>query len=168
MMTIKESGSGIQGWQRSKKRPGLNPPLPVPWIVRQGFGWTALLFILAFPLAAVAAVGAQELEALFSVITGFHTQFLSRAIFLIVLACPFWAGLGAAYSRTSSFILECVKWYLDHGELERAKSFAQAVDYQVWYREWKRNPWFRWFVVENGLVETSAKYAKYNRRLPAQ
>lgn len=157
----------LRGRRKSGKS-RLAPPLPVPWIVKQGFGWTALLFVLAFPLAAVAGAGAQELEALFSVITGLHTHLLSRAVFLIVLACPYWAGLGAAGSRTSSFILECVKWYLDHDEVERAKSFARAVDYQVWYREWKKNPWFRRFVVENGLVETSAKYAKFNRRLPAE
>ena len=147
-------------------------PLPVPWIVRHAFSWTAFLFILAFPLAFLGGLPGQWLMDLIIVPSGFHPTWLEQATSLVfavpLFLSPFWAGLLPAYSRTSSFILECVKWYLDHDEVERAKSFARAVDYQVWYREWKKNPWFRRFVVENGLVETSAKYAKFNRRLPAE
>jgi len=153
---------------RTREKRRAHPlPLPVPWIVRHGFAWTAALFVAAVPIGVIGGAFGAFLERLFARQTGIEVIFLSRGLLLLLLSSPFWAGFLAGFSRTSSFILECVKWYLDHGEEERAKNLAQVLDYQVWYREWKRNPWFRRFVVESGLVEVSARYAKFNRRMPA-
>ena len=148
---------------------GVAVPLPIPGIVKDGFLITALSVVFfVWPLMALYGFGGGAL-------LGWVNEVLHLKLAVPLVGVFMAAGMTAtlppmvmAASRTSSFILECVKWYLDHGEAEKAKSFARAVDYQVWYREWKRNPWFRRFVVENGLVETSAKYAKYNRRLPAE
>jgi len=166
-MKVWSKGKTLMLKQEKGKPNGSALPLPVPWIVRNGFGWTAALFVAAMPLAVLGAGFGAFLERLLARVTGIEITFVSSGLPLLLLASPFWAGLLAGYSRTSSFILECVKWYLDHGEVERAKNLARTLDYQVWYREWKRNPWFRRFVVESGLVETSARYAKFNRRMPA-
>jgi len=148
---------------------GIPVPLPVPTIVRDGYLIAALTTaFLVFPLAAlVGYVGESLLVWLNNALNiGLRVSWV-----VPVIVGGLTAGLPPiflAFSRTSSFILECVKWYLDHGALEKAESLARTLDYQVWYREWKRNPWFRRFVVESGLVEASARYAKFNRRLPGE
>jgi len=152
----------------ASERGARNPyPLEVPAVVRNGWGRTALLAVLAFPIACLLGALAEFLgKLIFPDCERCITLFLNAGV-LIGLSVPFWGAILPGFSRTSSFILECVKWYLDHGEEKRAKNLAQVLDYQVWYREWKRNPWFRRFVVESGLVEVSARYAKFNRRMPA-
>ena len=148
---------------------GVAVPLPIPGIVKDGFLITALSVVfLVFPLTAFYGYAGGALLKWLSGAVNLHLEPSWVVAFMAAGMTAMLPPMEMAASRTSSFILECVKWYLDHGEVEKAKSFARAVDYQVWYREWKRNPWFRRFVVENGLVETSAKYAKYNRRLPAE
>lgn len=145
-------------------------PLPVPWIVREGFAWTALLAVICIPAAILSGIPMEWLAKLFfgsdlEVPVWFEKIWLYGVVLPVFLS-PLWAGLGAAGSRTSSFILECVQYHLEQGEVEKAEVLARVVDYQVWYREWRKNPWFRKFVAENGLLEQSARYAKFNRRKP--
>ena len=148
---------------------GIPVPLPVPGIVKDAFLITALsVLFMIFPMMALVGFGGGAILTWVNAHLGTHITVPLTGVAMIAGGGTIWPPLYFAGRRTSSFILECVKWYLDHDELERAKSFARAVDYQVWYREWKKNPWFRRFVVENGLAETSAKYAKFSRRLPAE
>ena len=149
------------------KRPAASPyPVPIPWIIAKTWGWMAILAVLAFPMAfALGAVAGKTAMWLLPACERCWKA-VTQAAALFGLAIPFWAGLIPAGSRTSTFILECVRWYLDHGEEDKAKGLARALDYQVWYREWRRNPWFRRFAAESGLLEESARYAKFARRLP--
>jgi hypothetical protein len=70
-----------------------------------------------------------------------------------------------AFSSTSRHILRLVRFYLDNGNLEAAKSLSLGLDYQVWFRDIKKNLWFRSFLIENGLSEKSIRYKRMLSRV---
>ena len=82
--------------------------------------------------------------------------------FIITITLLTYPPLFFAFSRTSKFILQCVHWHLDHDDIESAKKLAVSLAYQVWYREWKRNRWFRKFILDHNLHQASDRYARFS------
>jgi len=92
---------------------------------------------------------------------------LVRAITVAWMTSFYWAGIHPAYARTSRFIIECTEAMVKQGKVEAAKAWVRAEERLIWYRHWKRNPWFRRFVAESGLLEVCPRLARFSRRCPA-
>jgi len=141
-------------------------PLPVPFLVRNGFGFIALsvlLFIL--PGTALSAL----VNALLSR--------LSLSLFGIPLLIPwlsFHLVLGGSlaalpalllvFRGTSRFVIESVLELERKGEIVTAQCLARAHHRQVWFRHWKSFPEFRRFVIGNDLCEPNTKYREYREK----
>jgi hypothetical protein len=144
------------------------PPLPIPVIVKDGFLITALCAaFLTFPVMALLGWGGGRLLDSLRAFFGLRISVPLGIVFAIALGLSTLPVLFFVYSRTSRFTLECTKCYVAQGERGSAARLARSVDYQIWFREWKRNPWFRRFALESGLIEESPRLARFNRRLPA-
>lgn len=136
-------------------------PMKVPYLVREGWGFIALCIILFFPLAGVLIIILSRVDALLVSHLGkswaLHPLvgvLLLLLAFVICFAGPFWL----VGSLTSRFIIQTVRHHLDQGQPELGEKVALLVDYQVWFREFRENEWFRQFLRERNLYDKSARY----------
>ena len=67
----------------------------------------------------------------------------------------------AAGRSASLYVLRLVKYYLDHGEPEKAEQVAEILSIKIWRWHAQRRLWFREFVVARGLNERVPRFAKY-------
>ena len=128
-------------------------PLKVPYIVREAWGFIALCIILFFPLAGVLLTVLSQVEKSWPIPPAVDFLLLLFA-FVACFAGPFWL----VGSLTSRFILQTVRHHLDQGQPELGEKVALLLDYQVWFREFRENEWFRQFLQERNLYDKSARY----------
>jgi hypothetical protein len=128
-------------------------PLKVPYLVREGWGFIALCIILFFPLAGVLITVLSWVEKSRAIPPAIDLLLLLLT-FVVCFAGPFWL----VGSLTSRFILQTVRHHLNQGQPELAEKVALLVDYQVWFREFRENEWFRQFLQERSLYERSVRY----------
>lgn len=135
-------------------------PLRVPYLVREGWGFCALCIILFFPLTGMLIVILSRLHSFWAI--PLKVDFLLLlALFFICFVGPFWL----VFSMTSRFIVKTVKHHIEQGRPDLGEKVALLVDYQVWYREYKRNEWFRRFLEERKLYDKSERYRKFLLKL---
>jgi hypothetical protein len=135
-------------------------PLRVPYLVREGWGFCALCFILFFPLAGVLIVTLSRMHTFWAIPVEVDVLLLF-ALFVTCFAGPFWL----VGSLTSKFIAGTVRHHIEEGKPELGERLALLVNYQVWFREYRRNEWFRRFLQERNLYEKSARYRKFLAKL---
>lgn len=135
-------------------------PLKVPYLVKEGWGFIALCIILFFPLAGILITVLTQVEKRWA-IPPLVDLLLLVLTFVLCFAGPFWL----VGSLTSKFILKTVRHHLEQGQPELGERLALLVDYQVWFREIRRNDWFRQFIQERKLYEKSARYSRFLAKL---
>lgn len=137
-------------------------PIKIPYLVMHGYSFVALICIATFPLSCGLNIGIADFSQK-------HFTFIPYDIrmeisFIISFMVPLYFAISVVSSRTSKFILEVVEHHLKNNDKKKAEKVALVIDYQVLYREYKRNDWFRIFVLENNLIEKSEIYRKYENR----
>ena len=138
-------------------------PIDVPFIVKNGFGITALAALLAFPMLVPVHYFYDWLHSFIAhhrlkVAIPMVWEFLSAL--MICVSVP----LFFSFSRTSTFILQLIRYHLDHDDTEKAKKIAASLSYQVWYREYRRNGWYRSFLEHCGLDSEDTRYAGFKKK----
>jgi hypothetical protein len=143
-------------------------PLKVPYVVREAWGFIALCIILFFPFVGVLFIVLTRVNALISAHIGrpweMHPAIglvLVSLAFLICFVGPWWL----VGSRTSRFILQNIRHHLDQGRPDLAEKAALLVDYQIWFRDFQDNEWFRQLLQERNLYDKSARYKKLLNKL---
>jgi len=141
-------------------------PLPIPFLVRNGFGFIALsilLFIL--PGTALSVLMNALLSKLSVSLFGIHLLVPWFSFHLILggslAALP---AVLLVFRGTSRFVIESILELERRGEIATARCLARAHHRQVWFRHWKKYPEFRRFVVGNDLCEPTTKYGEYRER----
>ena len=143
-------------------------PLPMPTMVKEGFKVTALCAIVFFfPVFGLTYVYGLKFLAWFMNISPHQVEpewilLPSFGISIMTVTIPpFWiTGI-----RTSAYLLNCIRWHLDHDNEEAAKVLAMTYSHAVMFSSWKKNNWFRAFVLDNGLDLQNARYARFSRRI---
>lgn len=135
-------------------------PLKSPFMVVHAWSITACCAFLFFPLLFPVAYLVHWIKEASLYLFGVPFQ-VPPAISLVgAIMLAIYPPLYVAFSKTSRYILATVRLHLDAGDSDKAIKAALAVDYQFWYREYKKNPWFRNFVQENKLTDRSPRYLK--------
>lgn len=137
-------------------------PVRPPKIVTKLYGITAACMIVGFiPAALFVFYVWSRMAELLRGTAGLRLDtpvfVLCLAAFLLCYGIPMAIGFRAA----SLYALSLTKFYLDHGQPERAEKVAEAFATKIWWLHARRRPWFRKFVVERGLNERVPRYAKY-------
>jgi len=135
-------------------------PLEQPFIVAHTWAIVAWCALLAFPLLFPMAYVVLGIKKVCLFFFGSPIQVPPGISFAVTMGIAVTPALYLAFSRTSRFILETIKCHLEAGDSEKAMQAALSVDYQVWFREFKKNAWFRDFVREHKLGERSPRYKK--------
>jgi hypothetical protein len=138
-------------------------PIDVPFIVKNGFGIAALAALLTFPMFVPVHYFFDWLQFFLAhhglkVAIPMVWEFLSAL--MLCVSVPMLLG----FSRTSTFILQLVRYHLDHDDPERAKKIAASLSYQVWYREYRKNEWYRSFLEQCSLDSEDTRYAGFKKK----
>ncbi len=136
-------------------------PLKQPFIIAHTWAIAACCAPLVFPLLFPMAYVVLGIRKASSHLLGVPLQVPPAITFGVTMGLTLAPVFYLAFSKTSRFILENVHCHLEMGELDKALKVALSVDYQVWYREFKKNAWFRDFIKEKGLGGRSARYQKF-------
>ena len=141
-------------------------PLPVPYVVRNGFAITFLSFLLlVLPCGYLSALANAFIHKLLMSSLGIATPILPLGFHFVTgattAALP---GLLLMFGATSRFVVASVLELERRGEVAAARKLALAHHRQVWFRHWRRSPAFRRFVLSEGLCEPGTQYLKYRKR----
>jgi len=145
---------------------GVDVPFRVPPLVKDSFLITALCAaVFTFPVAFLLWVGGGKVLPLAEEALGSSLSIPPVLVFVLALAVAVLPPITMSMSKTSRFIVDCIRWYVDRGEDESARKLAASLSQQIWFREWKRNPWFRGFANRSGLLERSARLRRFAKRV---
>ncbi len=141
-------------------------PLKQPFIVAHTWAiaaWCAVLFFfpMLFPLAYIVH-WIREASLYYFGISLQIPPALSMGLTMVVTLLPVFYLAG---SKTSRYIVKTVLHHVEDGNHESAEKAALMVDYQVWFREFRKNEWFRQFLQDQVLYDKSARYRKFSGRL---
>lgn len=141
-------------------------PLPVPWIVKNGYGVIGLAAIVftipGFMVFSLAGIWLLARIWQFTGLRLFEVPLFVGVLggFLIAVLPAFWL----VYGRTSKFLVACVRELALQGKEDKAKRLLLSAANQVWFRDWKRNEWLREFTVANRLEEQNCRLAGFVQR----
>lgn len=142
-------------------------PLKIPYLVKEGWGFIALCYISSPLTWGFFMFVLNRLDKFISFLLGKSYKFpdsvygVSTLLFIIFI---FYVPIHLVFSKTSRFILEVVQHHLKNDDQDKAEKVALMLDYQLWYREFKRNGWFREFIVNRNIVEKSSRFKRFQER----
>lgn len=144
-------------------------PLPVPYVVRNGFAIIALSFLLLLvPCAFLSALAFAFLRKLVTSSLGIGMPALPLGFhFVMGATAAMLPAILLVFGASSRFVVDSVLELERRGEVVAARRLAAAHHRQVWFRHWRRSAAFRRFIAREGLSEPGTKYSKYLARYPS-
>lgn len=136
-----------------------NMPLPIPWLIKSVYSLTALsAIVFSLPCALCLAL---LLESVLNQRMGFSFGLPLEVVLVlgvVTSTCPI---LYIAHRHRSKYVVDCVESYLALGEYREAKEIAVSLNHKIDFREWKRRPRFRSFVLETELAGEVPRFARF-------
>lgn len=138
----------------------------VPFLVRNGYGITALCALLTFPLYYPVSLMYEWSFAFCARIMS-----LSRVpeppiflVFLTALLLAISPPMIVGFSLASRYLVKAVKYYLDQNDQARAEEALLSWIKNLWYRDYQRNQWLQNFIRDRKIHEKSPKLARFAER----